>query len=278
MTNTGVGVGMRPKHYPQFLRGEVAPAEWVEVNAEKYLAEDDTHRQVLRFVRERMPVVIHGTSMSLGSADGFDRDYVAQLRALCDAIEPTLVSDHLCWSGVTGKRIPDLLPMPLTEESIDVLVGNITAVQDLLGRQLLVENLSTYLECTFSEMPEWQFVSEVVRRADCCLLLDINNVYVSSTNHGWDAHDYLRNVPHDRVRQIHLAGHLDRGDMLIDTHGAYVVDPVWELYEWYVASYGAPWTMIEWDTNIPAWPELAGELGKITAIVERVREGSVRCA
>jgi len=278
----GVGVGMRAKHYPQFLRGDVAPAEWVEVNAEKYLTDDDRnddmHLQVLRFVRERMPVVLHGTSMSLGSATGFHRGYVEQLRALCDDIEPELVSDHLCWSGVDGKRLPDLLPMPLTEESIDVIVPHILAVQDLLARPIAVENLSTYFECSFSEMPEWQFISEVVRRTGCFLLLDINNVYVSSTNHGWDAYEFLRNVPHDRVRQIHLAGHHDRGDMLIDTHSAHVVEPVWELFEWYIARYGTAWTMIEWDSNIPPWPELAGELDKIKAIVERVQATSVRCA
>jgi uncharacterized protein (UPF0276 family) len=168
--------------------------------------------------------------------------------------------------------------MPLTEESIDVLVPHILEIQDVLERPILVENLSTYLECSFSEMPEWQLVSEVVRRTGCELLLDINNVYVSSTNHGWDAREYLRNVPHDRVRQIHLAGHLDRGDMLIDTHGSHVVDPVWELYEWYVARYGAAWTMIEWDSDIPPWPELASELDKIVSIVARVRAGSARCA
>ena len=281
----GVGVGMRAKHYPQFLRGDVAPAEWVEVNAEKYVLDgsgdrsrEDAHLQVLRLVRERMPVVLHGTSMSLGSADGFHRRYVDQLRALCDAIDPALVSDHLCWSGVGGKRIPDLLPMPLTEESIDVLVPHILAVQDLLARPIAVENLSTYLECSFSEMPEWQFISEVVRRSGCLLLLDINNVYVSSTNHGWDAHEFLRNIPHDRVRQIHLAGHVDRGDMLIDTHAAHVVEPVWDLFEWYIGRYGTAWTMIEWDSQIPPWPELAAELDRIKVIVERVRAGSVRCA
>lgn len=278
----GVGVGMRPKHYPQFLRGEAAPAEWVEVNAEKYLADDrrgdDAHLQVLRFVRERMPVVLHGTSMSLGSADGFHRGYVEQLRALCEAIEPALVSDHLCWSGIDGTRLPDLLPLPLTEEAIDVIVPNIAAVQDLLGRPILVENLSTYLECSFSEMPEWQFISEIVRRSGCDLLLDINNVHVSCTNHGWDAHEFLRNLPHDRVRQIHLAGHLDRGDLLIDTHGELVADPVWELYEWYITQYGPVWSMIEWDNKIPPWTELADELDKVRAIVDRVRARSVRCA
>ena len=277
-----MGVGLRPKHYPQFLRDDVAPAEWVEVNAEKYLADDrlgnEAHVQVLRFVRERMPVVLHGTSMSLGSADGYNREYVARLRALCDEIEPALVSDHLCWSGIGGTRIPDLLPMPLTEDSLDVIVPNILAVQDALARPILVENLSSYLECAFSEMTEHEFISEVVGRTDCYLLLDINNVYVSSTNHGWDAHDFLRGLPHDRVRQIHLAGHFDRGDMLIDTHAELIIDPVWELFEWYAARYGAPWAMIEWDNKLPEWPQLAAELAKISAIVERTRERSARCA
>jgi uncharacterized protein (UPF0276 family) len=276
----GIGVGLRAPHYPQFLRGDVGPVEWIEVNAERYLASDgdDANLQVLRFVRERMPVVLHGTSMSLGSTDGFHRDYVAQLRELCDQIEPAFVSDHLCWSGIGGAKIPDLLPMPLTAEGIEIIVPAIVEVQDLLGRQILVENLSTYLECSFSEMPEWQFVTEVVQRADCYLLLDINNVYVSSVNHGWDPHEYLRNVPHDRVRQIHLAGHLDRGDLLIDTHGERVVDPVWELFAWYVERYGACWSMIERDTKIPPWPELVDELERMNSIIERTEAGRARCA
>ena len=277
-----VGVGLRPPHYPRFLRDDVAPAEWVEVNAEKYIADDrrgdEAHVQVLRFVRERMPVVLHGTSMSLGSADGYNRAYVARLRELCDEIEPAMVSDHLCWSGVGGTRIPDLLPMPFTRDSIDVLVRNIRAVQDELARPILVENLSSYFEHAFSEMTEPEFISEVVHRAGCYLLLDINNVYVSCTNHGWDPHDFLRAIPHDRVRQIHLAGHFDRGDMLIDTHSELIVDPVWELFEWYVARYGATWSMIEWDNKLPEWPQLAAELVKISAIVERTRTRSARCA
>jgi uncharacterized protein (UPF0276 family) len=266
---------MRPKHYPHFLRGEVAPVEWAEVNAEKYIAgddgKDDAHQQVLRFVRERMPVVLHGTSMSLGSVDGYNRSYVQKLAALCEMIEPDLVSDHLCWCGINGVKVPDLLPMPLTEESIDVLVPHILEVQDFLKRPILVENLSTYLECASSQMPEWQFVSEVVRRTGCYLLLDINNVYVSSTNHGSDMHEYLRNVPHDRVRQIHLAGHFDRGDILIDTHSEHVAEPVWDLFEWYVTRYGAVRTMIEWDNKIPPWAELAKELEKIKTIVDRAQ-------
>ena len=273
-----VGVGMRPIHYPQFLRGEVAPARWVEVNAEKYLVatDDDAHLQVLELVREQMPVVLHGTSMSLGSADGFNDGYVTRLAELAAMIEPASISDHLCWSGYGGKHLHDLLPMPLTEESIDVIVPNIIAVQDRLRRPILVENLSTYFECSFAEMPEWQFISEVVRRAGCELLLDINNVYVSCTNHGWDAYELLRNIPHDRVRQIHLAGHFDRGDLLIDTHSELVSDPVWELFAWYVEQFGAAPSMIEWDSKIPPWAELAGELAKITRILEHAQ--GQRCA
>jgi uncharacterized protein len=281
-TYLGVGVGLREPHYPELLRGNGAPARWVEVNAEKYIAgadgDHDAHLQVLKFVRETMPVVLHGTSMSLGSAREENADYLAQLTELCNIIEPEFVSDHLCWSGINGIKLYDLLPLPFTQETLDVVVPRILAAQDVLRRPILVENLSTYLEFSCSEMSEWQFVSEVVRRTGCYLLLDINNVYVSCSNHGWDPHEFLRGIPHDRVRQIHLAGHFDSGALKIDTHGELVAEPVWELFAWYTAQYGAVSTMIEWDKNLPVWSVLAAELGKIEAIIDAARVAEARCA
>ena len=283
MAGSGVGVGMRPPHYSQFLRGEVAPAGWIEVNAERYVplptGANDAHLQVLRFVRGRMPVVIHGTSMSLGSVDGYNEAYVENLRELCAIIEPELVSDHLCWSGTNGIHLHDLLPLPFTEECIDVVTSNIDAVQGVLKRPILVENVSSYMQCDFHEMSEWEFISEVVRRSGCYLLLDINNVHVSGTNHGWDPHEFLRRIPHERVRQIHLAGYSNRNGLLVDTHGAAVTEPVWNLFEWYIRTYGPVPSMIERDSQIPPWKELAAELETIRSIVERGhRGGEVKCA
>jgi uncharacterized protein len=281
MQHLGVGVGLRPKHYPDFLRGDVGPVRWVEVNSEKYLPDDsgklDAHLQVLELVREAMPVVLHGTSMSLGAATEENTTYLTKLKELCAIIEPAFVSDHLCWSGLHGVKLFDLLPVPFTDESLDVISARISTAQDFLGRRILVENLSSYLELP-GEMSEWQFISEVVRRTDCELLLDINNVYVSCENHGWDAHEFLRGIPHDRVRQIHLAGHFDKGHIKVDTHGEAVCEPVWELFHWYVARYGAVSSMIEWDSNVPAWDELAREIAKIDAILDEVSRRESRCA
>jgi uncharacterized protein (UPF0276 family) len=267
----GIGVGMRAEHYAEFLRDDVAPARWVEVNAEKYLAEPDgkrgAHLQVLEHVRARMPVVLHGTSMSLGSARDESSAYLARLAQLCAIIEPAMVSDHLCWTGIDDVHLYDLLPLPFVEESIAVLVERIGRAQDVLGRRILVENLSTYVTFASSEMSEWEFVSQVVERADCDLLLDINNVHVSCENHGWDAHAYLDGVPHHRVRQIHLAGYTDHGHIKIDSHGEPVHEPVWQLFRWYVDRHGAINPMIERDSDVPPWSELAGELRRMSAIV-----------
>jgi uncharacterized protein (UPF0276 family) len=225
-----------------------------------------------------MPVVLHGTSMSLGAATDESATYLAKLEELCSIIEPAFVSDHLCWSGIHGVKLHDLLPVPFTEESIDVIATRILAAQDQLQRPILVENLSSYVTYPSSEMTEWEFISEIARRTDCLLLLDINNVYVACSNHGWDARAYLDGIPHDRVRQIHLAGHADHGHVKLDTHGETVVEPVWDLYRSYVAQHGAVPTMIEWDSNIPPWDELARELSKIEAILADVATEEKQCA
>ena len=276
----GVGVGLRPEHYPEFLRDDVTPARWVEVNAEKYVPDPGgkrgMHLQVLEHVRARMPVVLHSTSMSLGSARDQSAAYLARLNELCAIIEPAMVSDHLCWTGIDGVHLFDLLPLPFARESIDVLVEGISRAQDVLRRRILVENLSTYMTFASSEMSEWEFISEIVERADCYLLLDINNVHVSCSNHGWDAHAYLHGIPHDRVRQMHLAGYTDRGRIKIDTHGEPVHEPVWELFRWYGERYGAINPMIERDEDVPPWSELVGEVRRMSAIVSAL--GEKQCA
>lgn len=281
-TDLGVGVGLRPEHYPEFLRDDVTPACWAEVNAEKYLPDPGgmrgSHLQVLEHVRARMPVVLHGTSMSLGSARDQSAAYLARLKELCAIIEPAMVSDHLCWTGIDDVHLYDLLPLPFVEESIAVLVERIGRAQDVLGRRILVENLSSYVTFASSEMAEWEFIAEIVRRADCYLLLDINNVHVSCFNHGWDAHAYLHGIPHDRVRQIHLAGYTERGHLKIDTHGEPVHEPVWELFRWYGERYATINPMIERDSDVPPWSELAGELRQMTAIIAELADRRSACA
>jgi hypothetical protein len=199
-------------------------------------------------------------SLSIGSTDPIDWEYLAEVRALASRIEPHWISDHLCWTGVEGRNLHDLLPLPYTEEALASVVARVGEVQDALGRQILLENVSSYLTFHASEMSEWEFLREVAQRADCAILLDINNIYVSSVNHGFDPLTYLHAIPTSRVRQFHLAGHSDLGGHLIDTHDHPIVEPVWNLYRAAVAQFGAVPTMIERDDNIPPLDELVAEL------------------
>jgi uncharacterized protein (UPF0276 family) len=273
--NFGSGVGLRSAHYSQFLKTPPTSVRWVEVISENFMRWENgllPSRPVktLEQVRSQFPVHLHGVSLSLGSADDLNFNYLKRLKELVDRIEPEIVSDHLCWTGVDGENLHDLLPLPYTQSTIDWLVGKILRVQDFLGRRILIENLSTYLEYSSSEMPEWEFLSEIAKKADCGLLLDLNNVYVSSVNHGFNPLDYLRSLPTERVGQIHLAGHRVEADgLLIDTHDAPVCDDVWTLYEWYVENHPSVSTMIERDGNIPDWEELETEILKIQKITER---------
>jgi uncharacterized protein (UPF0276 family) len=203
---------------------------------------------------------MHGVSLSIGSTDPVDTGYLAGVRALAARIEPHWISDHLCWTGIDGRNLHDLLPLPYTEEALALVVARVGQIQDALGRQILLENVSSYLAFHESDMSEWEFLREVAARADCAILLDINNIYVSSVNHGFDALTYLQAIPTDRVRQFHLAGHSDLGGHLIDTHDHPIVEPVWNLYRAAVARFGAVPTMIERDDNIPALGELVAEL------------------
>jgi uncharacterized protein len=259
MQLAGFGLGLRTPHYEAVLN-EPHPIDWLEVITENYLVPGGKPLAYLERVRERFPLVMHGVSLSIGSTDPIDFSYLAGVRALAARIEPHWISDHLCWTGIDGRNLHDLLPLPYTEEALASVVARVGQIQDALGRQILLENVSSYLEFHESEMSEWEFLREVAERADCAILLDINNIYVSSVNHGFDALTYLRSIPQDRVRQLHLAGHSDLGGHLIDTHDHPIVEPVWNLYRAAVAQFGAVPTMIERDDNIPALGELVAEL------------------
>jgi uncharacterized protein (UPF0276 family) len=255
------GLGLRKPHYGDFLDGDAPVAvDFVEVISENFMVPGGRPRHILRKVRERHPVALHGVSLSVGSADGVDRDYLKLLRALVDEIEPMVVSDHLCWTRIEGFNSHDLLPLPYTEEALDLVCANIAVAQDMLGRAMLIENPSSYVAFDDAPMTEWEFLDAMCARSGCGLLLDVNNIYVSGSNHGFDPRDYLAGVPADRVGQIHLAGHSQGRALLIDTHDKPVPPPVWALYEEAVARIGPVPTMIERDDDIPPLAELLDEL------------------
>ena len=261
----GFGLGLRTPHYEAML-GEPHAVDWLEIITENYLVPGGKPLHYLERIRSRFPMVMHGVSLSIGSTDPLDREYLAGVRELARRIEPAWISDHLCWTGVEGRNVHDLLPLPYTEEALACVVARVGEVQDLLGRQILLENVSSYLTYRSSEMTEWEFLSEVACRADCAILLDINNIYVSAVNHGFEASRYLHGVPQERVRQFHLAGHSDMGDHLIDTHDHPIVAPVWTLYREALAHFGPVPTMIERDDNIPPLAELVAELDVARAV------------
>lgn len=268
----GFGLGLRPPHYEEFLGGHV-PVDFVEVISENFMLEGGRPLYILGRIREIHPVALHGVSMSVGSADGLDRDYLKRLRKLVDRIEPAVVSDHLCWTRIEGFNSHDLLPLPYTGEALDLVCTNIAQAQDALGRAMLIENPSSYLCFAQSEMSEWEFLSEMSARTGCFLLLDVNNIYVSAANHGFDPLAYLEGIPADRVRQIHLAGHSKGRDLLIDTHDQAVCSSVWSLYQQACRLIGPVATMIERDDNIPPLEDLLIELTiarDLAGVVDRV--------
>lgn len=253
------GLGLRKQHYPDFL-GSRVPVDFVEVISENFMVDGGRPRHILRQIRDRHPVALHGVSLSIGSAHGLDRAYLTRLRALVDEIEPLFVSDHLCWTRTAAFNSHDLLPLPYTEEALDLVCENIDLAQSLLGRTMLIENPSSYVSFDASVMTEWEFIDAMCARTGCDLLLDINNIYVSAANHGFDARAYVDAVPVARVRQVHLAGHSQGRDMLIDTHDALVPPSVWALYQHALTRLGHVATMIERDDNIPPLSELLAEL------------------
>jgi uncharacterized protein len=267
--NLGFGLGLRVDHYESILNSQ-PDVDWFEIISENYMVPGGKPLHYLDRIRERYPIVMHGVSLSIGSTDPLNRDYLKQLKALAARVQPAWISDHLCWTGVHGTNLHDLLPLPYTEETIDHVAARIREVQDVLGRQLLIENVSSYVSYVQSQLSEWDFLHAVCERADCLLLFDVNNIYVSSVNHGFNPLDYLNGIPAERVQQIHLAGHEDHGRYIIDTHDHPVADPVWDLYAEALRRFGSVSTMIERDDNIPPLDELLAELDHARHIAAQV--------
>jgi uncharacterized protein (UPF0276 family) len=262
----GCGIGLRPPHYPSIVDQWPSEIDWFEAVSENYMDSGGRPLKILEKIRAHYPVALHGTALSIGSVDPLNEKYLERLKRLADHIEPFLVSDHLCWSGVGGENLHDLLPLPFTEEALAHVVARIQRVQEILGRRFVVENISTYVTYRHSTMTEWEFLTQVARRSGCGLLIDINNIYVNSFNHGFNALEYLKNIPAEHVAQIHLAGHTDMGDFLFDTHNADILDSVWGLYRQALQMWGPVSTLIEWDENIPAFEHMAGECRKAREI------------
>jgi uncharacterized protein len=264
----GFGLGLRTDHYEAILAGNPR-VDWFEALTENYLVPGGKPLDYLMRIGERYPLVLHGVSLSIGSTEALDRDYLQQLRQLAQRVQPRWISDHLCWTGMAGRNLHDLLPLPYTEEALAHVVERVRTVQDILGRRILLENVSSYVSYRGSELSEWQFLREVAERADCLLLLDVNNIYVSSVNHEFAALDYLNGIPVGRVQQIHLAGHENHGSYLVDTHDHPVPDPVWDLYAAALRRFGPVTTMIERDANIPPLAELCAELDSARKLAAR---------
>ncbi|AMV15075.1 TPA: DUF692 family protein [Legionella pneumophila subsp. pneumophila] len=255
----GFGLGLRPNYYEEILTSK-PDLDWFEILTENYLIPGGKPLYYLDKIREHYPIVMHGVSLSLGSTDPLNWDYLNQVQELASRIEPVWISDHLCWTGVHGLNTHDLLPVPYTTEAIQHIVSRIQEIQDFLKRPFLIENVSSYLTYKQSEMSEWDFILEIVKQSGCYLLLDVNNVYVSSFNHNFDPMAYINSMPPGRVAQIHLAGHTNHGDYIIDTHNAPVIEPVWDLYEATIQRLGPVSTMIERDDNMPDFSELLSEI------------------
>ena len=269
----GFGLGLRTEHYHPILDSKFSESlkvDWFEVLSENYMVPGGKPLYFLDKIRENYPVVMHGVSLSIGSTTPLDADYLRDLRKLADRIQPAWVSDHLCWTGVHGQNMHDLLPLPYTEETAKHVAERVGIVQDYLGRRILLENVSSYASYIDSTMTEWEFITEVAEQADCLLLLDVNNIYVSSYNHQFNAKAFIDGVPASRIQQIHLAGHHNHGDYIIDTHDAPVIDPVWDLYEYAISRFGAVSTMIERDDHIPELAVLVEELQTARNIAAKV--------
>ncbi|MGZ8181620.1 MAG: MNIO family bufferin maturase [Methylobacter sp.] len=269
LPNLGFGVGLRNCHYQDALRlppreviGQTQAPDWFEVISENYMDDHGHGRSVLRRIAERYPVVFHGVSLSIGSSGPVDEVYLQRLKQLAEEIPPAWVSDHLCWTGINGINSHDLLPMPLHQQSLSHVISRVHHVQERLGRPLILENPSSYLHYAESDIPEWEFLNELTRATGAGLLLDVNNVYVSAFNLGFDAEHYIQNIAHERVVQIHLAGPTHCGTHIIDTHDRPVLDRVWQLYASLLQLTGEVSTLLEWDANIPPFPELLCELDK----------------
>jgi len=271
----GVGVGLRPTHYAEILRdprAETLGVDWFEATPENYLVPGGRPPRVLGEVRSHFPVAFHGVSLNVGSVDPLDLDYLDGLAALAERFDALWLSDHLCWTGVGGHNLHDLLPLPLTESALRHVVERVTRVQDRLGRRIALENVSSYAAFRADEMPEWEFLARVAERADCGILLDVNNVFVSAHNHGLDAEKYIDALPTERIFEIHLAGPSESGQLLVDTHDSPVREEAWRLYERAIRRHGPISTLIEWDDRIPPLARRASEAARAREILDEVAE------
>jgi uncharacterized protein (UPF0276 family) len=268
--NLGLGVGFRTVHFGHILDRNPA-VDWFEALTENFLDTGGRPRWILDQVAERYPISLHGVSMSIGSTDPLDRSFLSKVKALSRRVRAVWVSDHVCWTGVAGRNLHDLLPLPYTEEALRHIVKRIRRVQDFLERPLILENPSSYVEFQSSSMPEWEFIARMAEDADCGLLLDVNNVYVSSINHGFDPEEYLRAIPPERVAYYHIAGHTNLGTHLLDTHIGPVIEPVWKLYQRAHRLVGGRSTLLEWDEKIPSFPVVHREVLKARKYMEAAR-------
>ena len=259
--NLGLGVGLRTVHFSHIL-SHSPQVDWFEIISENFMDSGGRPKYVLEQVAERYKVVMHGVAMSIGSTSPLDHDYLQKLKRLASLVDACWISDHLCWTGVAGRNSHDLLPLPLNESTLKHVVERIRTVQDVLERPLVLENPSSYVTFSDSTMSEWEFLTRMAHDADCGLLLDVNNVFVSSVNHDFNPVEFIENVPHERIVQFHLAGHTNLGSHCIDTHDGHVVDPVWQLYRLAHQLTGGVSTLLEWDANIPPFPEMHAEVLK----------------
>lgn len=267
----GFGLGLRPDHYHDFLEHKPR-IDWLEIISENYMIPGGKPLHFLDTIRCDYPMVMHGVSLSIGSTDPLNMTYLRDLKTLIKRVQPAWVSDHICWTGADHANLHDLLPMPNTEAALKHLIERIHRVQDFLGQQIALENASTYVAFTSDEMPEWEFVAELAKRADCRLLLDVNNIHVSAVNHGFDARRYIDAMPAERIVQIHMAGHEDHGDYIIDTHDHPIAAPVFDLYRYTLEQLGWIPTMIERDDNIPPLAELLAELDQVKHIASQAQK------
>lgn len=261
----GFGLGLRPRHYNSFLAQPQA-VDWLEVISENYMVQGGKPLAMLDRIRADYPIAMHGVSMSIGSVSPLDHGYLQRLKALADRVQPMWISDHLCWTGVHGTNLHDLFPLPYTEEALRHVAARVREVQETLGRRLVLENVSSYIDYASSEMSEWAFLTALAEEADCLLLLDVNNIYVSGMNHGFDPRTFIDGVPAHRIQQIHVAGHSNMGDVIIDTHDAPVPDEVFDLYAYACRRFGQVSTMIERDDAIPPLEDLIAELDRVRAV------------
>ncbi|HEX2492666.1 MAG TPA: DUF692 domain-containing protein [Steroidobacter sp.] len=269
------GIGLRAQHHDDLLR-ERPNVGWLEAHSENYFADGGAQIEHLLKLRELYPLSLHGVGLSLGSTDPLDREHLRRLKRLMQLSEPGFVSEHLCWASVNGTYLNDLLPLPYTEEALTHMIARVGEAQDYLGRRILIENVSSYLEFSDSEMQECEFLTALATKSGCGLLLDVNNIYVSSRNHGFDARDFLARIPRGLVCEMHLAGHsvnrYEDIEILIDTHSAPVCEDVWNLYSDAIARFGDTPTLIEWDADIPALEVLAAEAARADAYLRGERD------